>query len=62
VRVGRGGGVRRVTVGAVLPRGSAPASVTLDGHLARYAVTTTDRGVEVTVAAPAGRHVLTVRT
>ena len=53
---------RTLVVGHVLPRGSTPTSVKLDGQTVdRFDAVTTNRGVEVTVAARAGeRHVLEV--
>jgi len=47
--------VRKLTIGHTLPRGSRPAAVRLDGRRVRhYEVRATNRGVEVTVPAPAG--------
>lgn len=52
-----------VVIGHTLPRGTVPANVVLDGRAVHdYAVTTTNRGTEVTVATRAGHHTLTVRT
>ena len=53
---------RWLTLGAVLPAGSKPGDVRLDGRRVRhYLVRTTDRGVEVTVPARAGGvHALSV--
>ena len=53
---------KRLTLGAVLPAGSEPAEVRLDGRrLRHYEVDETNRGVEVTVRARAGGvHALTV--
>jgi hypothetical protein len=53
---------KRLTLGVVLPAGSQPGSVRLDGRALRhYAVDETNRGVEVTVRARAGGvHALTV--
>jgi hypothetical protein len=50
-----------VVIGHTLPRGTAPATVLLDGHAVRhYTVRTTNRGNEVTVPTSPGRHTLTV--
>jgi hypothetical protein len=51
-------------IGAVLPSGSKPGSVTLNGQKAHYKLVTTTRGtaVEVSVTAPAAREVLSVQT
>jgi hypothetical protein len=55
-------GVRELTVGVTLPLGATPREARLDGRRVKPTVTTTNRGVEVTVRAPAkGRHTLTVR-
>lgn len=63
VSVGRGVGAGTVVIGHTLPRGTAPRTVTLDGRVIRnYTVTTTNRGVEVTVPTTAGHHVLTITT
>ncbi|MGZ4601762.1 hypothetical protein [Oryzihumus sp.] len=63
VTVGRGVGAGTVVIGHTLPRGATPRAVTLDGRVVRdYTVTTTNRGVEVTVPTTAGHHVLTVAT
>jgi hypothetical protein len=53
-----------LTIGAVLPSGSKPGSVTLNGQKAHYKLVTTTRGtaVEVSVTAPAAREVLSVQT
>jgi hypothetical protein len=53
---------RTLVVGHVLPRGSTPTSVKLDGRTVHsFGTVTTNRGVEVTVPARAGeRHVLQV--
>ena len=54
-------GARTVLVGHTLPRGSAPAVVTLDGRAVHdYTVRQTNRGAEVTVATGPGTHTLRV--
>lgn len=54
--------VRELWLGVTLPHGAKPRGAKLDGRRVRATVTTTNRGVEVTVRAPAhGRHTLTVR-
>jgi hypothetical protein len=51
----------RLTVGAVLPSGTAVRSVRLDGRHVGYRRTDTARGAEVLVdAAAAGHHTLAV--
>jgi hypothetical protein len=54
--------VSRLVIGYTLPRGSRPASVTLDGsRVTDYDARLTNRGLEVTVAAkPGAEHTLTV--
>jgi hypothetical protein len=53
----------QVFIGHTLPRGSRPASVTLDGRTVHnYQVRTTNRGVEVTISTGAGHHTLTITT
>ena len=44
-----------LTIGAVVPAGSTLQSVRLDGHLVRYRLVATARGLEVRVAAGDGR-------
>ena len=56
------GAARTVNLGVTLPAGTQPSRVLLDGHPARAQLRTTSRGVEVTVATGAGRHLLTVQT
>jgi hypothetical protein len=56
-------GLRTLRVGHTLPAGTRVGRVVLDGHrVTRYRARTTNRGVEVTVAAPGarGRHTLVV--
>jgi hypothetical protein len=54
-------GIASVTIGHTLPRGSTPATVTLDGHAVQhFAVRQTNRGTEVTVPTGAGHHTLTI--
>jgi hypothetical protein len=54
-------GARSVTIGHTLPRGSTPATVTLDGHAVHhFVVRHTNRGTEVTVPTEAGHHTLTI--
>jgi hypothetical protein len=74
VRAERGGGrftttvaldrvrLRDLALGATLPAGTKVRGVTLDGRRVRKpAIRVTNRGVEVTVKAPAsGRHTVTV--
>jgi hypothetical protein len=56
------GRLRALTLGVTLPHGATPREAKLDGRRVRATVTKTNRGVEVTVRAPAtGRHTLTVR-
>jgi hypothetical protein len=51
----------RFTIGHTLPRGSSVGQVTLDGQPAAYTTITSNRGVEVLVAAPtSGTHELVV--
>ena len=52
--------VRELTIGHTLPRGSRPASVTLDGRRARYKQERTNRGEEILVETGPGRHTLVV--
>jgi len=50
-----------VVIGHTLPRGTAPATVLLDGRAVRhYTVRTTNRGNEVSVPTSPGRHTLTI--
>ncbi|MDX6585373.1 MAG: hypothetical protein QOI10_4557, partial [Solirubrobacterales bacterium] len=51
-----------LAIGTTLPRGSKVRAVTLDGRrVGKPDVRVTNRGVEVTVAAPpSGRHTVTV--
>jgi len=50
-----------VVIGHTLPQGTHPAAVALDGHsVPNYQITSTNRGVEVTVATTAGHHTLTI--
>jgi hypothetical protein len=49
-----------LTVGAVLPSGSAVQSVSVDGHAAKYELLTTSRGTEVRVPARGARTTLTI--
>lgn len=50
-----------LSLGAVLPSGSAVAGVQLDGHRVAYHLVTTARGIEVRVdAGSSGRHTLEV--
>ena len=53
-----------LVVGAVLPRGTKVRSATLDGRRVQPVLTTTSRGLEVTVRAPGrtGSTRLVVRT
>jgi hypothetical protein len=53
--------VRTLWLGHTLPRGSHPASVTLDGRPAHWQERETNRGTEVTVETGPGRHTLEVR-
>jgi hypothetical protein len=63
IAVGRQVGAASVRIGHTLPLGTHPASVVLDGRpVARYQVTTTNRGVELTVATTPGRHTLRITT
>jgi hypothetical protein len=56
-----GVGARNVTIGHTLPRGSMPATVTLDGQTVQdYIVRQTNRGTEVTVPTGTGHHTLTI--
>jgi hypothetical protein len=57
-----GVGADLVTLGHTLPAGTKrPTRVELDGHVVRkFHVTTTNRGVEVTVAVSPGHHTLVV--
>jgi hypothetical protein len=56
--------LRELALGTTLPAGSKVRGVTLDGRRVRKpTIRTTNRGVEVTVSAPAsGRHTVTVTT
>jgi hypothetical protein len=56
--------VRRLAIGHTLPRGSHPLTVTLDGRpIKHYAARTTNRGLELSVAAaPDAPHTLSVTT
>jgi hypothetical protein len=54
--VGLHGLKAELTIGVTLPAGGKVASARLDGHRVRPHVTTTDRGVEVTVRAGHGSH------
>ena len=50
-----------VVIGHTLPQGAHPAVVALDGRpVTDYQITSTNRGVEVTVATTAGHHTLTI--
>jgi hypothetical protein len=50
-----------VVIGHTLPRGTAPASVVLDGQAVHnYQVNQTNRGNEVTVPTGTGQHTLTI--
>jgi hypothetical protein len=53
-----------LTIGAVLPAGAKPRSVTLNGQKVHYELVTTTRGtaVEVSVNAAAAQETLTVQT
>jgi hypothetical protein len=53
-----------LTIGAVLPSGTRPQSVTLNGARVHYKLVTTTRGtaVEVSVKAPAAQETLAVQT
>jgi hypothetical protein len=53
-----------LTIGAVLPAGTKPGLVTLNGQKAHYQLVTTTRGtaVEVPVQAPAAQETLAVQT
>jgi hypothetical protein len=63
IDVSSGAHANQVFIGHTLPRGSQPATVTLDGHTVHnYQVRTTNRGVEVTVPTGAGHHTLTITT
>jgi hypothetical protein len=53
--------VRKLRLGATLPRGATVARVRLDGRRARYRARVTNRGLEITAATRGrGRHTLTV--
>jgi hypothetical protein len=55
--------VRHLRIGVTLPAGARPTDVRLDGHRTHATTTTTNRGTEVTVRAPAhGSHTLTLST
>jgi hypothetical protein len=54
--------VAHLTIGHTLPRHAQVASVRLDGHRVTWSERLTNRGLEVTVAARPGRHLLEVRT
>jgi hypothetical protein len=57
----RGVNVRHLRIGATLPAGARVRDVRLDGRRAHPTITTTNRGLEVTVRAQArGRHTLTI--
>ncbi|HEY2298774.1 MAG TPA: hypothetical protein VGH43_13655 [Jatrophihabitans sp.] len=63
VTTSSGVGARNVTIGTTLPRGTDPATVTLDGRAVHsYQVRQTNRGNEVTVPTGAGHHTLVVTT
>ena len=63
IDVSAGVDAEQVFIGHTLPRGSQPATVTLDGRTVHnYQVRTTNRGVEVTIATGAGNHTLTITT
>jgi hypothetical protein len=51
-----------LTVGVVLPAGSHPSEVTLDGRVVAYQAISTTRGVEIRVPATGGHADLTVTT
>ncbi len=53
-----------LTIGTVLPAGTTPRSVTLNGQPVRYQTACTHRGlaVEVSVPAAAGAEALAVQT
>ena len=54
-------GVKNVLIGHTLPRGAAPASVSLDGvPISDFVNRETNRGIEVTVPTDRGRHVLVI--
>jgi hypothetical protein len=53
--------VRRLHIGHTLPRGTAVASVTLDGRRVRATQRLTNRGLGVTARTRPGRHTLVVR-
>jgi hypothetical protein len=56
-----GVGARAVEIGHTLPRGTRPATVTLDGQpVDSYELRETNRGAEVTVETGPGHHTLTV--
>jgi hypothetical protein len=53
--------VSKLTIGHTLPAGANVASVRLDGQRVQWDAQQTNRGLEVTVGARPGRHVLEVR-
>ena len=54
--------LRRLVIGHTLPRGTAVRSVRLDGRRVDWRARTTNRGLEVTVAAGRGDHTLVIAT